>query len=654
MRPSPCGSHETEVGNSVNRQRDHFEHAMQQRERGGEKDSVDRERRLPILRLMESIGGGAGENAVDDTGIGSKPGIISAFFDFEKEKPKSYDDDDDEHARDVLQRISLRHQRVPNLYRALSWHPSYLDCFDQMMDTLMWAEGPLLVPFRHFLAIVASSRHRCRYLVATHLKHFVESGGDTTWVEGIARTSERAKKILHINALLAHQPWMVRSKHIKEIITGKHPWGISELVHALVILCMFHALSGVSFGLGILPEADIARIFFTCASEGGLANREVSSFPVLSRGRLLNFSRSESPSKVDDNASDSINNGFDGDDMESQTRASFSSLVGLEVARLNSSKSNDVIHRVANSVSKSEGNSSAIDTLSSSTATATENPLRVASSAMSDSAAFAPNLESERQLRDVLTRDVSELRKMKKAEPLDKAFESAATVGNETLSSSHPDSSLSIGSRSVDVKEKSSHEARRAATKVTVSMTSEGSEKSHKTISDRQRFQGDHPMQYVEFFTAMKVQPDVSVLRIQDYSWTHDGYAIVSRFYPASSDLIDRVFQTIYALTYNTLGSYEDVDTEPLRQAVWYYAQSCFGVRNDDFDYRQVNVVLDKPLKVFVKKIVCHPETITRDDWDFSDALTPAERCHIALIAACARSQAALIYALRAVHKTMM
>lgn len=79
-----------------------------------------------------------------------------------------------------------------------------------------------------------------------------------------------------------------------------------------------------------------------------------------------------------------------------------------------------------------------------------------------------------------------------------------------------------------------------------------------------------------------------------------------------------------------------------------------FGIRNDDFDYHLVNQFLTRPLKTYVKQVVCYPESTTQEDFvQFSAALSLPEKCHINLLSMEARKQAGLLYALRAVMQHM-
>ena len=86
-----------------------------------------------------------------------------------------------------------------------------------------------------------------------------------------------------------------------------------------------------------------------------------------------------------------------------------------------------------------------------------------------------------------------------------------------------------------------------------------------------------------------------------------------------------------------------------------------FGMIAADFDYRQVNVFLSRPLKAFIKRVVCFPDSIGAAE--FHEALSgehlgvtfrPSEQLHIVLLAAEGRRQACLLYGLHAVMQHML
>lgn len=60
------------------------------------------------------------------------------------------------------------------------------------------------------------------------------------------------------------------------------------------------------------------------------------------------------------------------------------------------------------------------------------------------------------------------------------------------------------------------------------------------------------------------------------------------------------------------LGGHENVDTSKYRTAVWNYIQSLYGIRHDDYDYAEVNQMLNVSTKTFIKTACCYPERINQ------------------------------------------
>lgn len=145
-----------------------------------------------------------------------------------------------------------------------------------------------------------------------------------------------------------------------------------------------------------------------------------------------------------------------------------------------------------------------------------------------------------------------------------------------------------------------------------------------------------------------------SVLCIQDYCWEDHGYSLVNRLYPDVGQLIDEKFHIAYNLTYNTMAMHKDVDTSMLRRAIWNYIHCMFGIRYDDYDYGEINQLLDRSFKVYIKTVVCTPEKVTKRMYDsFWRQFKHSEKVHVNLLLIEARMQAELLYALRAITRYM-
>ncbi|KOX72046.1 Sestrin like protein [Melipona quadrifasciata] len=126
------------------------------------------------------------------------------------------------------------------------------------------------------------------------------------------------------------------------------------------------------------------------------------------------------------------------------------------------------------------------------------------------------------------------------------------------------------------------------------------------------RFQGDVSSPPMNIFFLN----DIPTFRVQDYSWDDHGYSLVNRLYNDVGNLLDDKFKTAYNLTYYTMGTHSKVDTSRFRRAIWNYIQCMFGIRHDDYDYNEVNQLLERSLKTFIKSAVCYPERVTKRDYD--------------------------------------
>ncbi|XP_072299282.1 sestrin-1 isoform X1 [Eucyclogobius newberryi] len=142
--------------------------------------------------------------------------------------------------------------------------------------------------------------------------------------------------------------------------------------------------------------------------------------------------------------------------------------------------------------------------------------------------------------------------------------------------------------------------------------------------------------------------------RAQDYSWEDHGYSLVNRLYPDVGQMLDEKFQIAYNLTYNTMATHKDVDTSMLRRAIWNYIHCMFGIRYDDYDYGEINQLLDRSFKIYIKTMVCSPEKTTKRMYEsFWRQFQHSEKVHVNLLLMEARMQAELLYALRAITRYM-
>ncbi|XP_071624199.1 sestrin-2 isoform X2 [Heliangelus exortis] len=174
----------------------------------------------------------------------------------------------------------------------------------------------------------------------------------------------------------------------------------------------------------------------------------------------------------------------------------------------------------------------------------------------------------------------------------------------------------------------------------------------HSLQSNVRCFVEDPEFGYKDFTRRGEQAPPT--FRAQDYTWEDHGYSLINRLYPDVGQLLDEKFQVVYNLTYNTIAMHCGVDTSMLRRAIWNYVHCVFGIRYDDYDYGEVNQLLERSLKVYIKTVACYPEKTTKRMYtQFWRHFKHSEKVHVNLLLLEARMQAALLYALRAVTRYM-
>eukprot|EP00301_Raphidiophrys_heterophryoidea_P019279 c4240_g1_i1.p1 GENE.c4240_g1_i1~~c4240_g1_i1.p1 ORF type:complete len:591 (-),score=126.87 c4240_g1_i1:151-1923(-) len=158
----------------------------------------------------------------------------------------------------ILRSVFLEYGRINHFDRIMAWHPSYLLHFHTSLNHLLNMPGPLPLPWRSYLCIIAAAQHGCDYIVEFFMRHFLLASGDHEWLtkNGLNVLPAKLAAILELNAILAHQPWLVSLSHMEVLMKGAASWSIAELVHALMLLATFHSLCGFAFGLAVFPDMD--------------------------------------------------------------------------------------------------------------------------------------------------------------------------------------------------------------------------------------------------------------------------------------------------------------------------------------------------------------------------------------------------------------
>lgn len=152
-------------------------------------------------------------------------------------------------------------------------------------------------------------------------------------------------------------------------------------------------------------------------------------------------------------------------------------------------------------------------------------------------------------------------------------------------------------------------------------------------------------------FTRINFKYADQSLRLEFFTWERQGFSTASSIYSDICDLLDRKFRNATTMTYNTMGCHNNVDTSLFRRAIWLYIQSLFGVRYDDYDYKQIKQLMGSPLRNYIKILCSCPERVTKKDYEkIMKEFTHSEKVHLNIVIMEARIQASLLYFLRAIN----
>lgn len=446
---------------------------------------------------------------------------------------------DDEELRVIFQQAFLRTGRVTHLTQILAWHRSYLALFDRSLAATMTRDGTLPLQWRSYIAVMGASELRCHYLADLEQYNFIVNNGDGEWIKGLDFLPPKLFRLHELSSLLAHRPWLLTADHIAELLRSDQDdsWSVSELVHAIIVLCQAHSMASIALGVGCAEEVDLA-VF-----------------------------------------------GQFGTALEAETAA---------------------VEGVDNQESADASSCSSVD------------------------------------LSTIDRDDDMLLKRLKKNSGLDS---DTADEEEETGEEQEND----------EVNEDDSYGADDGF-EIAVDETDHG--KATPNITRRRdtlwRFCGGSVMRYSDFDVRSQ---EYEVLHTEDFSWDEHCFSLVKRYFPGEAgQILEDLFNLTNKLTYDYFGTRKEecVDTRPYRDAVWYYVHRIFGICHDDYDYRQVNTYLNRPTKIFLKKVACTPWKVRKEDFaHFDHTLSPSEKCHVILLVAEARKQAGLMYGLRAVMNHM-
>ncbi|XP_053130287.1 sestrin-1-like isoform X2 [Hemicordylus capensis] len=171
--------------------------------------------------------------------------------------------------------------------------------------------------------------------------------------------------------------------------------------------------------------------------------------------------------------------------------------------------------------------------------------------------------------------------------------------------------------------------------------------------ADLSRYVQDPNFGYQDF--AQCDEDQRQVFCVQDYSWEDHGFSLVNRLYCDIGHLLDEKFRKVDGLQSCAMATRQGCEHATFKRGIWNYIHCMFGIRYDDYDYAEVNHLLERILKLYIKTVTCSPEKMNPEVFErFWKQFKHSEKVHVNLLILEARLQAELLYALRAITHYMV
>jgi sestrin len=137
-----------------------------------------------------------------------------------------------------------------------------------------------------------------------------------------------------------------------------------------------------------------------------------------------------------------------------------------------------------------------------------------------------------------------------------------------------------------------------------------------------------------------------------DYTWRFHGLSLLSNHFPELANQINEKYLYLTNMTTKSFGEALGVNTKPYRIAIYHYTEYIHGYFHSEYEYKEVNNLLHKDLKAYIKAVACMPQSITTTTLSKVPVeLKPFEICHIALLVMQAKFHIELMYGLLSLEK---
>jgi len=139
----------------------------------------------------------------------------------------------------------------------------------------------------------------------------------------------------------------------------------------------------------------------------------------------------------------------------------------------------------------------------------------------------------------------------------------------------------------------------------------------------------------------------------QEFCWDEQGFSVMSTFYSDMANLIDDKMRAAKYLSSSFLNEFEEEKYAKYNQSIWYHVQSLNGIHHDDFNYEEIQDVLNENLKMFINVCSKGRDSSRHLLSKLGSELGYSLKVFVSIIVMEARLQSELNYALEAVIKHM-
>ncbi|KAI8332311.1 PA26 p53-induced protein-domain-containing protein [Chlamydoabsidia padenii] len=534
----------------------------------------------------------------------------------------------DEYVRQMLVKSYLDEGRLTNMYRVMSFFPTFYEIFHLTMNNIIKSSmGPLHRSWRIYLGIMASAEQQCQYLVSTLKLDFLQNGGDPLWLKGIHHCPEKLQRITGFLAKMARQPWQLTEDDILILmrvtntgatrtgsaITLNMTWSKGELVQAILVISTFLSLSNFVLSCGIAPEMDMEGGYRILGSHGARSFSGIEN--ELNDTMHQQQQQQQQPSKPSTHHYLSVE-----DELAIRAASSATGWYDSQISPkssqtddsdddCNNDKSNgdvDQQQSIIESVYDSEEDNSAV------------NDGHLNTLYMDETTALISKLKSNKDTNKELHECLANLNVFSSAQMQQQG--NPGTINDTTT----------IQMTELDEKKRVTVNA---VYEDLVSFTSAG---LTTDVMEYEEFEPGHP-DYIEFM-------------LSEYCWEDHGCDLVNHFLPGiGDDLDDEFIESLSITDWSIFHQVTDgaVDTSPLRNAIFFYVQQILGITKEDYHYADIPNYLGEQTRHYIQKVCRQPHLLDRHDWNsVGISLRPEEKCHMNLLIASSRKQALLCYGL--------